>query len=143
MRILTYALSCQCLLLANPSIAEMRPLGDLVSEGSETSYVAIRCAVLYLAPVAYAGSERFEPEFVVRATDTFDQLTGIAVNIRIEDSGGSVDVVGPAVLSDAGAIMTLYLDRFDANYASSGQAFGSDELYASDVDFCGTIFGTP
>ncbi len=41
-----------------------------------------------------------------------------------------------AVVRDTKMIEKIYLERFEQNYANTGEAFGNDALVLSDKDFC-------
>ena len=68
-----------------------------------------------------------------------NNLLALAVVMRMEGNFDGEDHHTQIVLRDTRAIADLYLERFQDNYASTGQAWATDLLLASDTQLCKAI----
>lgn len=121
-------------LASNAEANDLRPLVDLPD--AEQSYRFVRCAGLWSAILTWTGSD-VAGEHVTRATEeSVGTLNLAALLHRFKSSGADVDLLTAHILRDGANISDLYLKKFEANYASMGEAFGSDPLVHSDLAAC-------
>jgi hypothetical protein len=128
-------------LLGFPAAAfaqEMSPLSELIASGSEDSYPLVRCAGLYLSGLEWGGENRLGKDTTLKIKSTVAHIVGLAVDLRTKDLGDGAEA---SVLRDVRNISDGYLARYEANYASSGQAWGNDGLWQSDTDVCNLLLG--
>ena len=117
---------------------EMSPLSELIASGSEETYPLVRCAGLYLSGLEWAGEDRLGKDTSSQIKSTVAHIVDLAVEMRKKDLGNGAET---SVLRDVRNISDGYLVRYEANYASSGQAWGSDSLWQSDTDVCNLLLG--
>lgn len=114
---------------------EMRPLSDAVEEAA-TPYAFTRCAALNLSLMEWTGSERMGEATWGAMEQNFQVLAIGAAMLAQSEAGGSLDAHASNTTRQIRRIADLYLDRFDSNYALSGQAFAEDLVVNSDLSFC-------
>lgn len=119
----------------NSRASEMQPLLDVVVEAAPP-YGLTRCAALYLSVMEWAGFERLGEEAWAATEQSFrDFAQSAAMSAQIE-AGGTLEENAANVVRQVRNIADLYLDRFESNYAVTGQAFGVDPVVNSDLSFC-------
>lgn len=117
---------------------EMQPLFDVVAEAA-TPYGLTRCAALYLSVMEWAGSERMGEENWSAAVQAYETFALSAAVVAHNESGGDLEAHGANIVRQVRTIANLYLERFETNYAVSGQAFAEDLIVASDLTFCQSL----
>ena len=114
---------------------DMRPLDELL-DSAAAPYPATRCAGWYQALMEWGGKERLGDE-AWAAMDTGRQsLMLFATGQFNQTSGNTFETDIEMVLRDVRNVADLYLTRLERNYASSGEAFGQDEMIKSDMLIC-------
>lgn len=133
-----------CLLLvcsfSTPIYAqELRPLRE-VFESSANPYKYSRCAGFYLSMLEWMGEERMGAEMTQQTKASYTSLAILALTTMESDGVGTdYDHLLEIFQRDARNIADLYLNRFERNYATVGQAFGEDTLVLDDLDLCSNI----
>lgn len=116
----------------------MDPLPE-VFEQAAAAYAPARCGALYQATMEWAGRDRLGEETWQQTDATRELMILVSAQIAQSVGGGTLDDQIPNTLRDVRNIADLYLTRFEANYAASGQAFGADQLVQQDLSFCRTL----
>ena len=122
----------------NAIAEEMVPLRKLISLGAENSYPLVRCGGLYLSGLTWAGEDQFGLEATESITETIAYIIGFATDLRTPALGSEAH---QSVWRDVRNISDAYLKRYERNYATSGQAWGGDELWDSDTKTCSLLLG--
>ncbi|WP_456388652.1 hypothetical protein [Profundibacter sp.] len=115
----------------------LKPLEELIVQGSEETYPLVRCSGLYLSGLEWAGETRMGQEHSQNVKMTVVQIAKLATEMRSGTLGAGAE---DSVYRDIRLISDLYLKRYETNYASTGQAFGNDPLWASDTAVCKLLF---
>lgn len=123
---------------ANATAQSLRPLPEL-ADNAANAYPPARCAGFYQAFMEWAGQERLGQE-TWQSTDIARQnAILLSAMIAQRESGGElVDQVENTV-RDVRNIADLYRDRFEQNYAVSGEILGSDPLILADLEYCAEL----
>jgi hypothetical protein len=119
---------------------ELTPLTGIIGQSEET-YPLLRCAALYQSFVEWAGPKVLGQGQVDKYQAATAALLNAAISIRMENSGDTFAGASEGAALDVSNIADLYILRMRANYAASGQAFGSDPLIRSDMSVCNLIIG--
>lgn len=117
------------------SAQEFQRLQD-VADQAFPAYLPTRCAALNQAIMEYAGEERMGSELFRQSDEVRSNFIVIAVLVSQNIQGGTVAEWTEQVVYNVRIIANIYWDRFERNYAASGQAFGQDALVASDLEVC-------
>ena len=125
--------------LASPSRSdEMIPLLELIGKGADNTYPIVRCAALFYSVLLYAGETQMGPENTKKINDEVAAWVNLATEIR---APAMKENARPSVIKDISLLSDQYLSRYQSNYTSFGQAFGTDALWQSDTDVCVKLFG--
>ncbi len=122
---------------------ELVPLRLMNHDRIESSYAFLRCAALHQANLRWAGEERVGADASRYMNDQTSQLLQVVVNIRLSQDGSTRESVEQNTLRDVLNIVAIYVNRFEKNYATTGEAMASDELWRDDFEWCkalGTMF---
>lgn len=125
-------------LIASPSVSsaqEMRPLVDAMANAAEP-YVPTRCGALYQAMMEWTGETRLGAEAWAAMDSARERFIYVAVALAQEDTGGTLEASAQTTVRDVRNIADLYIERLEANYASTGEAFAQDPMIRSDLQFC-------
>ncbi|MEO1724151.1 MAG: hypothetical protein AAFR84_17330 [Pseudomonadota bacterium] len=137
MKLFRGILLCFSTLMApSVSASELQPITGAAVDGASETYPLERCAALHFSMLSYFGESTFDAEHVARVKGFVSSLIAMSVVARKTKTGASMGLVQEAVHSDVFAISQLYEARFKENYASTGQAFGSDPLIKADLSLC-------
>ena len=117
---------------------EMQPLSELIASGSEDTYPLVRCAGLFLSGLEWAGEIRLGPTESIKVKTVVGNIVEIATEMRKSSLGDGARV---SVLRDVGNVSDAYVSRYKKNYATTGQAFGLDEMWQADTDLCVLLLG--
>ena len=103
---------------------------------SDTSYIYIRCAGLYSSVTFWTGDQRLGD-----TASTTREVTAVlmeaATQTRASSPGfESVEIASQSVVMDTASVASLYINRFQNNYAASSSAFATDELVSEDLSIC-------
>ncbi|WP_423207273.1 hypothetical protein E2974_05195 [Paracoccus yeei] len=124
-------------LLGCPVLAQMKPLDEVLSSpGYNESYPFVRCSSLFLAMSHWFGSKGEKAEAFDRYQSAASQMLQIAEELRQEKEGMSAEAAKNGTLRDAENIITLYMNRFEQNYATHGAIFEFDEGLQADINNC-------
>lgn len=132
------ALAASSVLIAFPSVSsaqEMRPLVDAMANAAEP-YIPARCGAMYQAMMEWTGETRLGAEAWAAMGNARERFIYAAAVLAQERSGGTLDASASATIRDVRNIADLYIERLEANYALTGQAFAEDSLIRSDLQFC-------
>jgi len=124
-----------------PAVAHseaMLPLQENIESGAEQTYPLVRCAGLYLSNLEWAGDEQLGLETATKTKLTISNLIELAIKLRSPNLGESAE---ESVYRDIRNISDIYLIRYEANYATTGEAWGSDAMWESDISICRTLLG--
>ena len=66
-------------------------------------------------------------------------MFNLATELYASEIGISEENSIEPVARDFGLIGNAYGERMDRNYALTGEAFGSDKLISSDIEFCSAL----
>ncbi|WP_040306364.1 hypothetical protein [Ahrensia sp. R2A130] len=115
---------------------EFKSLAILIEKGAEQTYPLARCAALYLSMAQWAGEERLGKQSYANTLAVSRNLLDSLAKIRSSKGGGSEEETFAAGAREMGIIAQIYLDRFEQNYARTGQAWSSDKVWKEDLDLC-------
>ncbi|WP_093164400.1 hypothetical protein [Aliiruegeria lutimaris] len=107
----------------------------------EVGYPFVRCAGLYFGYGEYGGAALGE-SIVMDLANSGTQYVSVAAILRkVKKSerglpAQDINVHFEEAATNAKSISTLYADRMRQNYATVGEAWGSDQLIASDRAIC-------
>jgi hypothetical protein len=107
------------------SAEELKSLDEAILSGSEETYPLVRCAGLYLSVLEWAGEDRLGKETSDNSKVTVANLLNLATEMRQPALGSAAEA---SVMRDIRAISDIYLERYQTNYASYGEAFGQDVI---------------
>lgn len=116
----------------------MRPLEEAAEEAA-APYLGARCGGLYQALMEWGGRDRLGEE-LWQSTDAAREsaiLFSMLVAQRV--SGGELEMQIEGTLRDVRNIADLYHQRFEQNYALTGQAFEGDALVTQDMNYCSDL----
>ena len=125
-------------LMLMPTISlaqQMRPLDELLDTAA-APYPATRCAGWYQALMEWGGKERLGDEAWATVDTGRLSLFHLATALFNQTSGNTFEADANFVARDMRNIADLYLARMERNYATSGEAFGQDEMIKSDMLIC-------
>jgi len=138
-----YAAKLACTLILATSFAgnsiakELRPLEDIAADAARP-YSLARCGAMHQAIMEWVGEERLSDNWAT--SDAIrERFIIYAIFMASADGQGQPEAIAEFVVRDVRNIADRYLARFEANYASEGQAFGNDAIVQSDLDFCKTL----
>ena len=120
------------------SADEFKTLDEAIRKGAEATYPLVRCAGLYFSGLEWAGEDRLGKETSDSIKLTVANLIELATEMRTPTLGSSAQA---SVIRDISAIAEIYHSRYEANYASSGEAFGQDVIWISDSQTCIELVG--
>lgn len=66
-------------------------------------------------------------------------VTVASLILAQDTTAGDVEAAAEIAMRDVGNTMQLYLSRFEANMAATGQAFGSDQVTTDDLEYCRVV----
>ena len=102
-------------------------------EGKKNKIYAFeRCAALNTAILAH-GEKNIDSQTVQSMDETF---LALAVMLSKKQNSSTLEANNNQVDADTTRVAKIYLDRLKNNYASTGLAFGNDELIKSDLTIC-------
>jgi len=116
----------------------MTPLRDAARE-AEPSYLFVRCAAVYQSGAEWTGKKRLGEDGWNRVSGAVEMMVTAATILRAEKMSGDEDHIMEVTLRDIRDIADLYLERFEANYAATGQAWGDDAVYKDDLSLCSSV----
>jgi hypothetical protein len=125
-------------MISDARAAEMQPLEALILNGSEQTYPLVRCTTLYLSVLEWSGEEALGEDTSKNLKQIISNTGQLATELRTPHQG---DLAEPSVIRDVRAISDQYLERYQANYVGSGQAFGNDKMWDADLAICQTLLG--
>ncbi len=118
------------------SAQSLEPLAKMIAEGAASDYPLVRCAALYRVMGSWSY-ERMTSEQIENVQDMVVLFLAAAANARARASGQSVTAaISEGVVRDKANIEDLYRQRFDDNYARTGQAWANDSVISSDTELC-------
>lgn len=115
------------------------PLATILNSDYEASYPFVRCAAFYQANLEWAGKDRIGVERFEQANEAIKTLLAVSALVRSEQIGGGSASITDSVYVDTRKIADLYIERYRNNYAATGQAWASDEVWKSDLKTCKTL----
>lgn len=107
-----------------------------IQERVAPSYIPTRCAALHQAVMEWGGETRLGSELWRQTDELRSNFIVIAGLIAQQTQGGTIEDVINGIVRDVRNVADIYLDRFETNYAISGQAIDGDEIVTSDFDYC-------
>lgn len=125
--------------LASSSKAQQFQRLEAIQEDVALPYIPTRCAALYQAIMEWSGETRLGNELWHQTDEIRSNFIVIAALAAQQSQGGSVEQVTNGIVRDVRNIADIYLDRFEGNYAASGQAFDGDLVIRSDLDYCRVV----
>ncbi len=84
----------------------------------------------------WGGETRLGSELWRQTDELRSNFIVIAGLIAQQTQGGTIEDVINGIVRDVRNVADIYLDRFETNYAISGQAIDGDEIVTSDLDYC-------
>jgi len=121
----------------NPATAQtMQPLSEILAVEYEQTYPLIRCAAFYQSSIEWAGKKRIGQTTFERYNDAIKNLLALSVFLRSQKSKINIENAQEITLRDTRKISDLYLKRYKINYATTGQAWGSDTMWKGDLQIC-------
>jgi hypothetical protein len=132
---------------ANAYAVELQPLNEWMGrpdDERDPSYLFVRCAGLYQGASAYAGAEKLGKATWDQYSNAIYIFAAAAHELRANDPANVQREVGASdlmaqIVENIETIAGLYVTRFKANYAASGNAFIDDRLIASDFETCNGV----
>lgn len=119
----------------------LTPLSDylaLPADRRVSTYPAIRCAGLYFGVIDYGGAT-MGPDALSQTQESARTLVLFATVMRMREQGGDLEPHLRNAMATVDRIARLYRERMEANFASAGQAWGSDPLIISDLLTCRAV----
>ena len=118
---------------------EMLSLSAALEKGAAQAYGFERCAGAWRAGAwraiqEWGGQSQWGEQY--KEFDMQRTAMNVAAIVAHKEKGLSQKEAVGANRRAVENIYALYTERFRKNYASSGQAFGNDELVKSDVEAC-------
>ena len=107
-----------------------------IQEQVAPSYIPTRCAALHQAIMEWGGETRLGSALWQQTDELRSNFIVIAGLIAQQTQGGTIEDVINGIVRDVRNVADIYLDRFETNYAISGQAIEGDEIVTSDLDYC-------
>lgn len=114
---------------------QFQPL-DNIQEQVAPAYIPTRCGGLYQAFMEWGGEARLGSDLWRQSDEIRGNFILVAVLMAQEDQGRSTEDVANSVVRDVRNIADIYLERFERNYAVTGQAMAEDTLIVSDLQYC-------
>jgi hypothetical protein len=129
---------CAASLSVGGNFAIAQPFESLedIQERVALPYIPTRCAALHQAVMEWGGETRLGSELWRQTDELRQNFIVIAALASQQMQGGTAEQVTNSVVRDVRNIADIYLDRFERNYATSGQAFDGDTIIRSDLDYC-------
>jgi xylose isomerase len=121
------------------TVQQFRALSEVISGNYEQTYPLVRCAALFQSSIEWAGTDRFGQKTFDRFEGSIKNLLAIATVVRSQTNGTEIDRSLEITLLDTRTISDLYIERYRASYASTGQAWGADEMWQGDLEICNKI----
>jgi hypothetical protein len=90
----------------------------------------------------WIGFDRMGDENWKTMDNSRESLIMFSAWIAQDANGGTIEHQTEIAVRDVRNIADLYLTRMEANYASSGQAFGEDDVIQGDLTLCKSITET-
>jgi hypothetical protein len=118
---------------------DMKPLEELIDTAAK-SYPFARCAGLYQATLEWIGAERMGDDAFQTTDLAYRTVLTVGALVAHQDKiGGTIEHAAKIVNRDARNISNIYIERFQSNYAATGEAFGQDKMFKSDLALCKTV----
>ncbi len=118
---------------------QLRSLSEIIGRDYEQTYPLVRCAALYQSSIEWVGKDRIGEETFDSYDNSIRNLLAISIVLRSQTSAFDVENAQEITLLDTRTIADLYLERYRANYASTGNAWGTDAMWKDDLQICQTI----
>jgi hypothetical protein len=117
------------------SAQDLGPLN--LADQSATAYPLVRCAGLYHSVLEWAGVDQLGADTWQTTDEARQTLLVLASMVYLSEGvGADADAAAEIAGRDSLAVADIYLDRFHQNYAIDGNAWGNDEVFASDLEVC-------
>lgn len=107
-----------------------------IQERVAPSYIPTRCAALHQAIMEWGGETRLGSELWRQTDELRSNFIVVAALLAQQSQGGTIEQVINSIVRDVRNISDIYLDRFERNYAVTGQALDGDEVITSDLQYC-------
>ena len=140
--------ACLALLLFGSAIAgsassaqasELKPLREILAEGGNASYFALRCSAFFFVLAERAGKKRLGTVAYNKYHAIAANLAGIAIAMTQNETGMSLSESQDSVQKSLIFVGNAYRARMDQNYNMSGSAFSGDALIEDDMNVCTTL----
>lgn len=136
-------------LVATTALAEtqLEPLEDILNRPKdqiEVGYPFIRCASLFNGMIGYGGAN-FGDEMLASLKSNYTNTSVVAVLVRINHAKEKglptieVNKRSDRANLEISRLTDVYINRLERNFASSGQAWGSDPLISGDLEICKAV----
>lgn len=104
-------------------------------------YVADRCAALYIALAKQGGEKQLGSATYASLVEGAVVFSSISAMGRAHRQGISLEDAAAQVKRDADNIVPLYVERFNSNYARTGNAVVGEPTLENDFQVCGDVRG--